>query len=546
VSFVILHYEAKSDYCVLKDSPLAKMVPGRLRIASTASDTAFKRYRNWLRLCDANHRCAPPINAPLPTRVLDVGVSGNDTEVKLVENLRQIDGSPFPPRYVALSHCWGTSHRIVTKRQNLKAHKQGINVAQLPATFQHSVEITRLLGLRYLWIDSLCIVQDDEQDWEREAAKMGDVYANAYLSIAVDSSTDDSSGCHPTLNDKTAIPFVSMDNQSLGRRSIPNAAPLDANVPGSTSSNVLSLRNFAVVPYPQEKWLYFSEEWMPSSLSTESQGDRYSNFYKIGEFGLRFDPIALENLSKRGWTLQERLLAPRTLHFTKAQTYWECQECMLAEDGAIFPRVFPGWATLVKFTNPYGFQFDASLRQSIPAKPMWLKKNNRMPYSHVDGWLSEMWLDLVECYSARNLSHGKDKLPALSGLARKIASISNDAYHAGIWRRNIIVGLYWRLFVYEPHHWCNDPQDDHEIAKVSPPERDVARVPENYRAPSWSWASVDGRVEFEPLGKGGLVARVIKCHTPVAGNDSFGQVAPGCYIELVVRHSASYLTYVSC
>ena len=410
----------------------------------------------------------------------------------------------------------------------------GINITDLPATFRHAVEITRRPGLRYLWIDSLCIMQDDEQDWKREAKKMGDVYANAYLALAVDSSTDDSSGCYVTFDEKKDIPFVSMDNRSLGRPTITNAALLDATTPYSTSPRLLGNGNFAIVPYPQLHYLYFSREWMPSSLSVATNQRDHPRLYKIGNFGRRFDPIENEHLSERGWTLQERLLAPRTLHFTKEQIFWECQECMLAEDGAVFPRVFPGWSTLKAFSHPHGAQPTGNSRQFDPPGPLWLEKNFRIPYRETDGWFGEVWLDLVERYTRRKLSYEKDKLPALSGLARQMASISNDVYHAGLWRRHIIPGLYWRMFVYEPHHWCDDPRHDQEIHMLTPPTRDVARVPTEYRAPSWSWASVDGKVEFQPLNDGALLANVVDCRTPAVGDDEFGQLLPGGHILLDV------------
>lgn len=507
------------------------MVPGRLRTASTNSPAIFERCLSWLKGCDVYHKCAPSNSSPPPTRVLDIQVPGNSGLVKLINKRQMCAVQPVRPPYVALSHCWGTSHRIVTKQENLAAHMQGISLSDLPATFQHSVEITRRLGIRYLWIDSLCIIQDDAQDWEREAAKMADVYANAHVAIAVDSSTDDSSGCYTTFDERKDIPFVSTDNRALGRRSHANAALWD------DAGRLLGMRTNAIVNLANKGSLYMSREWMPSSLNGTPPQD-HPLVYMIGKFGKSFDPIARENLSKRGWTLQERLLAPRTLHFTKAQVYWECQEVLLPEDGAVCPRMFPSWKGILSFSTPNEPQPNGgSVLLALPY-PFWIVNRPGIPYNYVDGWSGDIWLNLVERFSARKLTCEKDKLPALSGVARRFASLSNDVYHAGIWRRNLLSGLHWQVLVLEPQYTI--PLDAQRLARVSPPSRDMARKPAADRAPSWSWASIDGEVTFLPLNAEKSVATVEVCHTPVAGEDEFGQLEPGGYIKLLVSTPLSF------
>lgn len=81
--------------------------------------------------------------------------------------------------YVTLSHCWGQTdsiHSIQTERHNLRDHKKVIKFLSLPKTFQDAVTLCRELGIKYLWIDSLCIIQNDEADWVTESAKMGSIY----------------------------------------------------------------------------------------------------------------------------------------------------------------------------------------------------------------------------------------------------------------------------------------------------------------------------------------------------------------------------------
>jgi hypothetical protein len=99
----------------------------------------------------------------------------------LVENASGTNG-----RYVALSYCWGKSLPYTTTSKNLRTHTQdgGISFRVLPKTLQDALIMVRFLGLDYLWADCLCIIQDDKDDWEHEAARMADVYSNAYLTLA--------------------------------------------------------------------------------------------------------------------------------------------------------------------------------------------------------------------------------------------------------------------------------------------------------------------------------------------------------------------------
>lgn len=95
-------------------------------------------------------------------------------------------------------------------------------------------------------------------------------------------------------------------------------------------------------------------------------------------------------------------------------------------------------------------------------------------------------LKLVEKYSRRDLTQAEDKLPAVSSLARSIAIHTKDTYYGGLWKSCIIEGLNWKLHVHEPHHFCNDPVHDAEIAKVDPAVEATIKFPSAYRAPSWS------------------------------------------------------------
>jgi hypothetical protein len=153
--------------------------------------------QTWVKSCDDHHGDCSRLETELPTRLLDLGSlpMGNEfedhtrdprdllknTALKLVENTPGSAG-----QYIALSYCWGKGLPFTTTTANLPKHKEdgGIKYAQLPKTLQDSIFLVRYLGIRYLWADCLCIVQDDKADWEREASRMADVYSNAYLTIA--------------------------------------------------------------------------------------------------------------------------------------------------------------------------------------------------------------------------------------------------------------------------------------------------------------------------------------------------------------------------
>ncbi|KAK4503575.1 hypothetical protein PRZ48_004490 [Zasmidium cellare] len=143
----------------------------------------------WVGQCQYHHKdCVRLEKAPLPTRVIDVGYSDDFISARLQVNRGQLG------RYVTLSHCWGSAKRLVTSKRNLKKFQTEVPFNQMPKTFQDAIKLTRLLGMRYLWIDALCIVQDDREDWRRESANMCSIYENAAFSISALAATDSSTG----------------------------------------------------------------------------------------------------------------------------------------------------------------------------------------------------------------------------------------------------------------------------------------------------------------------------------------------------------------
>lgn len=127
--------------------------------------------------CDTSHeQCRAASASPLPTRVLDLG----DDQTR---SIRLHLGHDEIERYTCLSHFWGRKPLLRTIASNLTAHTNSISWNSLPLTFQEGIIFTRKLNIRYLWVDSLFIVQDDDEDWRREGAKMATVCANAQLTM---------------------------------------------------------------------------------------------------------------------------------------------------------------------------------------------------------------------------------------------------------------------------------------------------------------------------------------------------------------------------
>lgn len=154
-----------------------------------------------INICNKTHTCEERSGYTLPTRLLDVDQHGND-EVKLFMSLggtRLIHGTCVP--YAALSYCWGTCPALKLTQFNIFSRIRGFSLQDMPQTLRDAVHVTRKLGIQYLWVDALCILQDCKEDWQRESAKMGDVYGHAFITIFAFGARDCEGGLfHPAVN----------------------------------------------------------------------------------------------------------------------------------------------------------------------------------------------------------------------------------------------------------------------------------------------------------------------------------------------------------
>ncbi|TVY47297.1 hypothetical protein LOCC1_G002862 [Lachnellula occidentalis] len=232
-----------------------------------ASEVNLRCARNWLDECHEQHTSCPPEQTPmLPSRVVDVGTS------KDAQFCRILVSNGMSGKYVALSHCWGGPISPLLTTDALHGFQEALAISDLPANFRDAVLVTRNLGLQYLWIDSLCIVQDSKQDWEVESGKMCSIYQNATVTISASASRGSKDGFLKC----TASQFNA--GKSVSLRLSPNSGPED----------VVSV-----------------------SLKDEDEENL---------LGL----VLSGPLNDRGWTLQEVLLSSRILYYGNRQIYWQC------------------------------------------------------------------------------------------------------------------------------------------------------------------------------------------------------------------------------
>lgn len=151
----------------------------------------------WLTTCDEEHECQNKKESHFwPTRVVDVGGQGTPSLTIVETKSWQETQNPGRRGYVALSHRWGEAkppnleNEPRTTKENIKDRLNGFNIDDLPKTFQDAVRTTRAIGQRFLWVDALCIIQDDEEDWKKESRTMETVFSSAYCTIAADAAKD--------------------------------------------------------------------------------------------------------------------------------------------------------------------------------------------------------------------------------------------------------------------------------------------------------------------------------------------------------------------
>lgn len=352
----------------------------------------------------------------------------------------------FEGRYATLSHCWGKTPFERLVKNNRAEYQETMQVNKLPLTFQHAVTLARHLDIRWLWIDALCIVQDDTDDWLRESASMRQVYARAFVNISATASKDSSQGL-----------FRKRDQ---------------------------------------------SHDWF-STATLNIDGLAESMRCLVLDLSFWNKYIQQAPVNRRSWVLQERLLSRRVLHMCQDQIAFECRSLDRAE---CRPRGMPHYYMLRgRLVNGLNMKkIDAATGRQLRELRLPRGPSSSSGSRTAGGRLQEMvnsaleednpaskarwdyyehWKRIVEEYTKMELTRDEDRLIALSGIARRIRdqiNVTDEDYIAGLWKGGLAGQLLWYV-----NPIAGDKQP---LVDLRP--KDIAGKP-IYRAPSFSWASVE-------------------------------------------------------
>jgi hypothetical protein len=416
---------------------------------------------------------SPPKSSAVPSQ--NGAPQGNLELPRLRVEDKPLEDRKQRPRgqYVTLSHRWGKAKFPQLTNDTLKDFQKGIALSSLPLTFRQAIKFARRLSpsIRYIWIDSLCIIQDDKDDWDYESVQMYSVYRNSYCNISATAASDSSQGLHFARNPQ----HLWEDEINLNTEGIPR--PLDERIP--------------------KRFLGFEPLIRRCKIQDASFWDRQ-----------------LDNapINRRAWVLQERLLAPRVLHFCKDQIAWECSHIDAAES---YPH---GISHMELGASTVGE------RKRLKALMSGDYDSNIRALGRIDTAYAahENWKRIVERYSATSLTNPKDKLIALAGIAELTSKRMDDRweYVAGLWEKYLASQLLWYV----------EPKYQDEQFKYPQRRSDC------WRAPSFSWAALDapqGIKCAETVREENLEISVEEIHVkPMPPGFKFGAIESDCYIKL--------------
>ena len=352
---------------------------------------------------------------------------------------------------MTLSHCWGEPDGPRPPKltnANFDSMRKCIPLEVLPRTFKDAIQITRNLGVGYLWIDSQCIIQDSMDDWRRESRLMDKVYRNSACNIMAEAAVNCDGGL-----------FFERNPQRLG--------------------------------------VFTLDEKQTSSLSHRSTLCVTQDFVNAKSDKRKGSP-----LYSRGWVCQERWLAPRQISFHSNQVFWECTKLKACE-------AFPTWEFKAGNLPTHSLTSPSLIERPV---------HSNIHTADRRDMYSSSWRTMLETYTNCTLTEEQDKLIAIQGLANIYKSLLDDDYLAGLWRKQLPSALMWTT--------RNGLQANGEITYR----------PETYRAPSWSWASIEGAIQIFPEASPEEeqwveFCQVLDAKTTPLGEDSTGQVCDG-YIRV--------------
>jgi hypothetical protein len=427
-------------------------------------------------------------NHTLPTRVLDLR-QFPEGMIRVLET-----DSSLCESYACLSHCWGKSKPLSTTRDNIVFFKDGIPWESFPKVFQHAITFTKDLQISFLWIDCLCIIQGDEDDWAKEAASMASIYQDSIITLAATASP----GCDGALL------------HNFQPKEIHKLLGLDE------SDNTYDI-------YVRKKTLHWND--CPEK-----------------ELYLKFPLVT------RAWAYQERLLAPRVLHFCAEELIWECMEEWICQCGSFGSDGSPKKAHAaavdptqiaqssrgdgdngvndIGYNNAITVPSDCAYVVAAPEDEFkiggkvqarsvdTLVRHDAESYPSNEASATETrkkdhtrnWHHIVEDYSKLRLTYDSDRFPALAGLAKTSRRHFEHKYLAGVWEDNLPQSLLWTT-----------------------KNGEKASRPIQHSPPTWSWASTTGCVTFKDFDPDNFLL----CHindansTPTHASNPMGEVSAG-------------------
>lgn len=359
-------------------------------------DDRLQLAKEWLDTCTAQHPNCTSNAGTWPRRVLELD---GDTVY-----LREYAARPAGAEYIALSYCWGPNATFKTLKSNLQAHLAGLKASDLPRTLRDAVYVCAALDRKYIWIDALCIIQDDQKDWMDQIPMMANIYSDAALVIIALGSATVHDGCLELTAGKNA-PF-----------------------------------------HRTEVEHDFGEGKRRLKLSIQESDGLYPGVRAHHSGRPTGDSSDLAPLLGRAWTFQERYLAKRVLFCTPSELSWECIEytaceCQKTPTGTFPHRMHGFWGVcqlstiLHKPTNQA--YVDDELEQPMTARR-----------------IVSIWTEAVRQYSERMLTNWTDRLAAIHGavvaLTRAFPDVfKEEDYIFGMWKPCLVMLMTWTT----EYHW---------------------------------------------------------------------------------------------
>jgi hypothetical protein len=397
------------------------------------------RAKGWLGACLAEHTACSDFQGSTvdrqqhPTRVIEIT---GENSVKLRCNMQQTHYN-----YLALSHMWGTNHnnQIRLVKHRLNEFEVNIPWEELSAIYKEAIRATLALGYRYIWIDSLCIVQDSNDDWKYEAQRMAIVYGNAVCNLAF---------LFPPSADTTSPSISTPIHQPRADPRIWNPCILRQVTPSQSGVYIQHLTKSWRQTFPDEKQDWLIQRHWP--------------------------------LFARAWTFQEYLLAPRTLLLGHKNLMWQCST--LFYDELLGPIAQGPTATNEQATRGR----DLCKGRYFPEIMMRVKLAESLSAPDVLSFMLD-WHNIVNEYRTRALTFSKDRVIAFAGVARAYQTMSGLTYLAGMWWDCFPLSLLW--FVEKKPAALVRGQNGIP-AGVQPVYTAELDEPGVQDAPTWSWFSV--------------------------------------------------------